>query len=80
MDLLRDHVANGRRFSVGNYVESGDQVSVTLTISGPPIPDTVNVTKIFTFRPGTNVVTQMNDGVDVLGLRALMPEPEDEED
>ena len=77
MNLLQDHVANGRRFTVSNYVESGDQVSVTLTISGPPIPDTVNVTKIFTFRHGTNTVTQMNDGVDVLALRALMTDEDD---
>jgi hypothetical protein len=80
VNLLQDHVANGRRFSVSNYFESGDQVSVTLTISGPPIPDTVSVTKFFTFRPGTNVITQMNDGVDVLALRALMSEDEDEEE
>jgi hypothetical protein len=54
---------------VTSYVESGDQVSVTLAISGPQIPDTVNLTKIFTFRSGTSTVIQMNDGVDVLGLR-----------
>jgi hypothetical protein len=77
VNLLQEHVANGRRFNVSNYLESGDQVSVMLTISGPPIPDTVSVTKIFTFRHGTNVVTQMNDGVDVLALRALIPQ-EDE--
>jgi hypothetical protein len=76
VNLLQEHVANGRRFTVSNYLESGDQVSVTLTISGPPIPDTVNVTKIFTFRPGTTIVTQMNDGVDVLALRAQTT-PED---
>jgi hypothetical protein len=78
VNLLQQHVANGRRFSVSNYLESGDQVSVTLTISGPPIPDTVNVTKIFTFRRGTNVVMRMNDGVDVLALRALLSEQEDD--
>ena len=54
-----------------NYIESGDQVSATLAISGPQIPEAVNVTKSFTFRPGTNTVVQMNDGVDVLALRAL---------
>jgi hypothetical protein len=72
VNLLMQHVADGRRFAVGNYVESGDQVSVTLTISGPPIPGSVQVTKIFTFRSGTNVVVQMNDGVDVLALRAQL--------
>ena len=77
MNLLQQHIANGRRFSVSNYLESGDQVSVTLMISGPPIPDTVSVTKIFTFAHGTNVVTQMNDGVDVLALRALIPAEDD---
>ena len=77
MNLLQQHIANGRRFDVSNYLESGDQVSATLTISGPPIPDTVTVTKIFTFRHGTNVVTQMNDGVDVLALRALIPQDDD---
>ena len=55
---------------MSNYIESGDQVSVTLAISGPPIPESVNVTKTFTFRSGTNVVVQMNDGVDALALRA----------
>ena len=76
VNLLRQHVANGRRFAVSNYVESGDQVSATLSISGPPIPDAVSVTKIFTFRSGTNVVVQMNDGVDVLALRALLAQGE----
>jgi hypothetical protein len=54
---------------VTSYVESGDQVSVTLAISGPRIPDTVSLTKVFTFASGTNTVIQMNDGVDVLALR-----------
>ena len=82
VDLLQQHVANGRRFAVSNYVESGDQVAATLTISGPPIPEPVNVTKIFTFRSGTNVVVQMNDGVDVLALRAQWADYDgyDEED
>jgi hypothetical protein len=83
VNLLNQHVANGRRFAVSNYIESGDQVSVTLTISGPPIPDSVQVTKIFTFRSGTNTVVQMNDGVDVLALRALWAgygDDEEEED
>jgi len=71
VDLLSEHVANGRRFAVSDYIESDDQVAVTLTISGPEIPEAVSVTKIFTFRSGTNVVVQMNDGVDVLALRAL---------
>jgi hypothetical protein len=74
VNLLNQHVANGRRFAVSNYLESGDQVSVTLTLSGPPIPESVQVTKIFTFRSGTNIVVQMNDGVDVLALRALWAE------
>jgi hypothetical protein len=43
----------------------------------------VNVTKIFTFRHGTNTVVRMNDGVDLLALRALAGEQgyhdEDEE-
>jgi hypothetical protein len=76
VNLLQDHVANGRRFLVSNYIESGDQVSVTLTISAPPLPEPVNVTKLFTFRSGTNVVVQMNDGVDVLALRAKWAEYE----
>ena len=71
MNLLSERVANGRRFAVTNYVESGDQVAVTLVISGPQIPDSISLTKIFTFRPGTNTVIRMNDGVDVLALRAL---------
>jgi hypothetical protein len=70
VDLLQGRVANGWRFEVGSFVESGDQVAATLTISGPGMPDSVNVTKIFTFRRGANVVVQINDGVDVLALRA----------
>ena len=77
VNLLRQHIANGRRFAVSNYLESGDQVSVTLSISGPPIPDAVSVTKIFTFRSGTNVVVRMNDGVDVLALRAQQAQDDD---
>lgn len=80
MNLLNEHVANGRSFAVSSYVESGDQVSVTLTVSGPPIPEPVQVTKIFTFRSGTDVVVQMNDGVDVLALRALWAEYGGEEE
>lgn len=79
MNLLSEQVANGRRFVVSSYIESGDQVAVTLTISGPPIPDSVNVTKIFTFRSGTNTAIQMNDGVDVLALRAQFAEYEGDE-
>jgi hypothetical protein len=71
VNLLAQHVANGRRFTVTGYLESGDQVSVTLAVSGPEIPGSVSLTKIFTFRPGTNTVIRMNDGVDVLALRAL---------
>ena len=77
VNLLRQHIANGRRFAVSNYLESGDQVSVTLSISGPPIPDAVSVTKIFTFRSGTNVIVRMNDGVDVLALRAQQAQDDD---
>jgi hypothetical protein len=77
VNLLRQHIANGRRFAVSNYVEAGDQVSVTLTVSGPPIPESVNITKIFTFRSGTNRVIRMNDGVDVLALRALWEQDQD---
>jgi hypothetical protein len=80
VDLLQQHVANGRRFVVGNYVESGDQVAATLTLSGLPIPEPVTVTKIFTFRSGTNVVIQMNDGVDVLALRAQWADYEDHDE
>jgi len=72
--LLLQHVANGRRFLVRDYVENGNQVAVTLTLSGPPIPGSVDVTKTFMFRTGTNVVVQMNDGVDVLALRAQAAE------
>jgi len=78
VDLLSERVANGVRFSVTNAVESGDQVAVTLSITGPQIPAGVPVTKFFTFAPGTNTVVRINDGVDVLALRALGEE--DEED
>ncbi len=71
MNLLQQHEANGLRFAVSNYIESGDQVSAMFTISGPKVPDPVTVTKIFTFRRGTNTVLPTNDGVDVPALRAL---------
>ena len=71
VDLLSERVANGVQFAVTNAVESGDQVAVTLSITGPQIPGGVTVTKFFTFAPGTNTVVQINDGVDVLALRAL---------
>jgi hypothetical protein len=80
VNLLQNHVENGREFVVSSYVESGDQVAVTLTISGPPLPEPVTVTKTFTFRSGTNVVVQMNDGVDVLALRAKSAEHESYDD
>ena len=70
-------VANGTRFAVTGFVESGDQVSVTLAISGPRIPDTVSLTKVFTFSPGTNTVIQMNDGVDVLAYRNVWDSEEE---
>jgi hypothetical protein len=80
VDLLQQHIANGRRFAVTNYIESGDQVAATLTVTGPPIPEPVSLTKIFTFRSGTNVVVQMNDGVDVLALHAQYAEYFDNEE
>jgi hypothetical protein len=70
VNLLVDKIARGLRFAVYGYVEAGDQVSVTLEISGPEIPGSVQLTKIFTFRPGTSTVVRMDDGVDVLALRA----------
>jgi hypothetical protein len=78
VNLLRQHTANGLRFAMSSCVESGDQVSATFTISAPHIPQPVNITQIFTFRSGTNVIVQMNDGVDVLALRALQAEAEDD--
>ena len=80
MDLLSEKVANGLRFAVTNAVESGDQVAVTLEITGPRIPGSVTVTKFFTFAPGTNTVVRINDGVDVLALRALAEEDELEDE
>ena len=67
-------VANGRRFVVTNTMEVGNQVSVTLSVSGPEITDGVTVTKFFTFLPGTNIVTEIKDGVDMLALRAAWDE------
>ena len=78
MNLLSERVGNGVQFEVTSAVESGDQVAVTLRITGPRIPDSVSVTKFFTFAPGTNTVIRMNDGVDVLALRAMAAEYEDD--
>ena len=51
-------------------------MAVTLSITGPQIPDSVSLTKIFTFAPGTSTVIRINDGVDVLALRALAEDDE----
>ena len=62
--LLRRHHKNGRRFTVGELIEQGDRVAVGVTITNPDWSGPVTTFKVFTFRPGENVVVRMNDCID----------------
>jgi ketosteroid isomerase-like protein len=61
---LEQHHKNGRRFTLGELIEQGDRVAVGFTINNPDWSRPVNTFKVFTFRPGENVVVRMNDCID----------------
>jgi len=64
VDLLERHHANGRRFRLGKLIEDGERVAVELTILAPEWSGPVSLFKVFTFRPGEDVVVRMNDCID----------------
>ncbi len=61
---LRRHYEHGRRFTAGKVVESCDRVAVAVTIVNPEWSGPVSVFKVFTFRPGDDVVVRLNDCID----------------
>lgn len=61
---LEQHIKNGRRFTLGEMVEQGERVAVGFTIHNPDWSGPVSTFKVFTFRPGENIVMQMNDCID----------------
>jgi ketosteroid isomerase-like protein len=61
---LEQHHKNARRFTLGDVTERGDRVAVGFTINNPDWSQPVDTFKVFTFRPGENVVVRMNDCID----------------
>jgi ketosteroid isomerase-like protein len=61
---LRRHRANGRAFQVGDVIERGDRLAVAMTITDPGWSLPVETYKVFTFRPGGDVVVRLNDCLD----------------
>jgi ketosteroid isomerase-like protein len=61
---LEQHHKNGRRFTLGELIEQGDRVAVGVAIHNPDWSGPVNTFKVFTFKPGENVVVRMNDCID----------------
>jgi ketosteroid isomerase-like protein len=61
---LEQHQKNGRRFTLGQVIEQGERVAVGFSISSPDWSGPVETFKVFTFRPGENVVVRMNDCID----------------
>jgi ketosteroid isomerase-like protein len=64
VDLLERHHLNGRRFHLGEVIESGDRVAVEVTVLAPEWSDPVNTFRVFSFRPNTDAVVQLNDCLD----------------
>ncbi len=64
VSLLDRHYANGRRFALGGMIEWGNRVAVEITIENPEWSGPVSAFKVFTFRPGSDVVIRLNDCVD----------------
>jgi ketosteroid isomerase-like protein len=61
VSLLGRHYANRRRFTIGEMIEEGDRVAVEITIANPEWSHPVSVYKVFTFRPGDDIVIRLND-------------------
>ncbi len=64
LDLLGRHFEAGRRFELGDMIEQGDRVAVEIAVLNPEWSSPVDVFKVFTFRPGEDVVVRLNDCVD----------------
>jgi ketosteroid isomerase-like protein len=62
--LLARHFENERRFELGDMIEQGERVAVEITVVNPDWSGPVSVFKVFTFRPGENVVVRLNDCID----------------
>ena len=69
---FRQHHENGRSFELGEMIEREDRVAVAITIINPQWSGPVSVYKVFTFRPGENVVVRMNDCVDESYARQVL--------
>ena len=72
VDRLARHHAGGRRFELGRLIEDGDRVAVETTVLAPEWSGPVTVYKVFTFRPGSDVVVQMNDCIDESYARQVL--------
>jgi ketosteroid isomerase-like protein len=64
VERLQNHHRNGRRFSTGKLISEGDRVAVELEIAAPEWSGPVRMFKVFTFRPGSEVVVRLNDCID----------------
>jgi ketosteroid isomerase-like protein len=64
VDVLERHHAHGRRFQLGKTIEDGDRVAVEMTILAPEWSGPVQMFKVFTFAPGSDVVMRLNDCID----------------
>jgi hypothetical protein len=64
VDRLKRHHRNGRRFQLGNVIESGDRVAVEVTLLSPDWSGPVTLFRVFTFRRGEDAVVRLNDCID----------------
>jgi hypothetical protein len=64
VSLLGRHYASGRRFRLGEMIEQGDRIAVEITIASPEWSGPVSVYKVFSFRPGDDIVIRLNDCID----------------
>jgi ketosteroid isomerase-like protein len=72
VDRLAHHHDRGRRFELGKLIEDGDRVAVETTVHEPAWSGPVTFFKVFTFRPGSDVVVQLNDCIDESYARRLL--------
>ena len=72
VDRLEHHHSNGRRFELGKLIEEGDRFAVETTVLAPEWSGPVTFFKVFTFRPGSDIVVKMNDCVDESYARQVL--------
>jgi ketosteroid isomerase-like protein len=72
VDRLAHQHERGRRFELGKLIEDGDRVAVETTVLAPEWSGPVTIFKVFTFRPGSDVVVQMNDCIDESYARQVL--------